>query len=116
MIILACDASHSQRATVEAEARRRQIAGKRSDPVRVAPAAIPEQVLEHGVDPLARGVIAAGANDRHHRALGPLEVPGEQLHPDEAGRAREKDGAVGAGHSASSGDSERSAQHRRERV
>ena len=79
---------------IQAEARRRQVARDRGDAIRVPSRAIAEQVLEHRVDPLARGVVAAGAHDREDRPLGPLEVPGEQLHPDEPGRAGEQHGTV----------------------
>ena len=84
---------------VQAETRRRQVAGDRRDAVGVPARPIPEQVREHGVDPLARRLVAAGADDREHGPLGPLQVPGEQLHPDEPGRAGEQHGTVGPRHS-----------------
>ena len=101
---------------IKAEPRRRQIARHGGHPIGVAPRAIPEQVREHRVDPAARVLVAAGADDREHRPLGPLQVPGEQLHPDEPGRAGEQHGAIAPGHSPRSLDSERSAQVRRVRV
>jgi len=52
------------------------------------------KVREHAIDPLARDLVVVGADDREHRPFGPLEVPGEQLHPDETGRAGQQYGSV----------------------
>ena len=101
---------------VQAETRRREVAGDRRDSVRVAAGLVPEQVREHVVDPLPRGLFAAGTYDREHGSLGPLQVAGQQLHPDEPGRAREEHGAIGPSHSSRSIASDRSAHVRRERV
>ncbi len=86
------------------------------DAVGVPGRSIPEQVREHSVDALARVLGAAGADDREHGPLGPLQIPREQLHPDEPGRAGEEHGTVGPRHSPSSGENDRSAHARRERV
>ncbi len=84
---------------IQPEARRGQLAGDRGDPIRVAAGPVPEQIREHRVEPLARGLVAVGADDRDHRPLGPLQVAREQLHPDEPGGAGEQDGPVRARHS-----------------
>ena len=62
---------------VEPEVGRREVAGERGDAVGVAAGILAEQVREHAVDPLARGLFAVGAHDREHRPFGPLQVPGE---------------------------------------
>ena len=74
----------------ETEAGCAEVGRHRLDPSGIAASGGAERVMQKGVDPLPRGVIGRGANERDDRPVGALELAQQNFGAEEAGRSAQQ--------------------------
>src|SRR6476620_9969409 len=79
----------------EAQRRLRELAAHGRHALAVGRGVVP-QLRQDAVEPLLRGRVVVGADEREHLAVTLLEQAREHLHAEEAGRAGQEDGRLHA--------------------